>query len=805
MDPNSRGLLMLKAVRANKNEEYVGNSTMLLDTNINTNILESTSIYEIEFPLPDVVVPDVYVEENYKPNSADLIGEYVEILCEADNTIEEKNPSVKAQSNETEFKETNYSCADKQEEAEYLDYSSILDYHDVSHENDADRSSKYDEDPNYELESETSSTNDSSNDNEREAVINIVVENQQHMSDSSDSPEESVARDLSKCSRNKIKEQRMLGVEYRGYRRPKSKIVYNDAMRPARVQASTCISRYCAKSKLRHCSVFDNEQRKDLFDSFWQMNWEQKRLYTVGLVSKTSIGRSRLQADTSLTSHKNTIQYHLKSRDGKPVQVCRSMFLGTLGLKEKMVREWLNKNKEFGLRDSPYSIAQKRKLLDKSTDKFKNIEARKAHLNKFLDDFPKLESHYCRKDSSKLYFQTTHTCKRDLYRDYVCKCGDDDVMALSEKIFNSTLQSLNFSIFKPRKDQCDTCVEYQAGNLEEAVYQEHRKNVEYAREESSLDASKSNTKLLCMDVQAVKLCPMLETSAAYYKMKLQIHNFTIYDIITHESTNYVWDETEGQLVASIFTSIIITHLEKVILENGKLDIVIWSDGCGYQNRNAVLSNALSGLAVKHQITIVQKYLEKGHTQMQCDSTHSLIERKIKGKKVHIPSNFVSLVEEARTKPKKLDVVHLSHGFFLNYDSKNLRYNSIRPGKCFFLFILFLFKFLKKNYITGKFPHDPTVSNLKCLRYSLDGQIYFKLHFKDDFTLLPHRPRDVIFFVPEKLYVGRQPITEKKYKHLQELKVFLPYDTHSFYDALPYQVDKTKMDQTKLKPNAPKNK
>ena len=33
----------------------------------------------------------------------------------------------------------------------------------------------------------------------------------------------------------------------------------------------------------------------------------------------------------------------------------------------------------------------------------------------------------------------------------------------------------NFAIYKPRKDQCDTCTAYNAGNVDENEYQEHIK------------------------------------------------------------------------------------------------------------------------------------------------------------------------------------------------------------------------------------------------------------------------------------------------------------------------------------------
>lgn len=61
----------------------------------------------------------------------------------------------------------------------------------------------------------------------------------------------------------------------------------------------------------------------------------------------------------------------------------------------------------------------------------------------------------------------------------------------------------------------------------------------------------------------------------------------------------------------------------------------------------LLHTNLSNLAIKYQINMYQKYLERGHTQMECDSTHSLIEGKIKDRKINLPSEFVTLYKEGR--------------------------------------------------------------------------------------------------------------------------------------------------------------
>jgi len=58
-------------------------------------------------------------------------------------------------------------------------------------------------------------------------------------------------------------------------------------------------------------------------------------------------------------------------------------------------------------------------------------------------------------------------------------------------------------------------------------------------------------------------------------------------------------------------------------------VILYLDGCGYQKRNVTLANLLCDFAIENQITVEHKYLEKGNTQMECESVHSAIERRIK--------------------------------------------------------------------------------------------------------------------------------------------------------------------------------
>lgn len=125
-------------------------------------------------------------------------------------------------------------------------------------------------------------------------------------------------------------------------------------------------------------------------------------------------------------------------------------------------------------------------------------------------------------------------------------------------------------------------------------------------------------------MQVVKLCSSIQASALYYSMKLKVHNYTIYNFATGDCSNYWWRESEGDKEeASVFASILIKHFENKCVE--PLPIIIYSDGCGYQNRNSIMSNALLEFFKFKNIKIEQKFLIKGHTQMEFDGIHSLIE------------------------------------------------------------------------------------------------------------------------------------------------------------------------------------
>lgn len=140
---------------------------------------------------------------------------------------------------------------------------------------------------------------------------------------------------------NVNKRKRMEGVEYLG-------ISKTELYQKPRQLGEPCSSLFCVKSAVRKCSTFNESTRKEIFGLFWEMSWEQKRQYVAGLTSFCETKRK-----TSENSRRNQSISYFLSHNSKRLQVCREMFYSTLGVKEKMVRNWISSAGKHGSQCNP--------------------------------------------------------------------------------------------------------------------------------------------------------------------------------------------------------------------------------------------------------------------------------------------------------------------------------------------------------------------------------------------------------------------------------------------------------------------
>lgn len=92
-----------------------------------------------------------------------------------------------------------------------------------------------------------------------------------------------------------------------------------------------------------------------------------------------------------------------------------------------------------------------------------------------------------------------------------------------------------------------------------------------------------------------------------------------------------------------------------------------------------------------------------------------------------------------------------------------------------------------SIVPGRRPGDPNVTDIRALKYSPEGVIYYKTDFNDSYKLLSQRTKRIDFSSVKykRLYSERLKIKKSKYDHLQQLKPLLPRDGWDFYDNLPY--------------------
>lgn len=154
--------------------------------------------------------------------------------------------------------------------------------------------------------------------------------------------------------------------------------------------------------------------------------------------------------------------------------------------------------------------------------------------------------------------------------------------------------------------------------------------------------------------------------------------------------------------------------------------------------------------------------------MEVDSVHHTIEMKLKKREIHLPTDYINVCRDARIKiPYR--VKYFEFSCFNDYSPVKY-YTSIRPGSS---------------------KGDPTVTDIRCLKYKPDSFIQYKLMYDDEWKDLPHRYKKIGTFQVKRLYKDRIKIKNEKFDHLQQLKSVLPKHTWQYYDNVPHNITNSK--------------
>ncbi|KAE8752688.1 hypothetical protein FOCC_FOCC000428 [Frankliniella occidentalis] len=519
----------------------------------------------------------------------------------------------------------------------------------------------------------------------------------------------------------------------------------------------------CTEICRRKCQERISEaERQKLFKLYYGSQTKNSQWHILAKLAH-QVGVAQRKVKSTSPYRKFSYKYYLTGEDGRPIPVCQTMFLDTFDISSTVVHTALNKNSpdkrgRHGTRKRTSPIL---------------IQSVKDHIK----SFPVIESHYCREGSRRRYLQQNLSIAR-MHRLYVMLVGKGENTASVRQyrdIFNC---SFNLGFYKPKKDQCSLCFKWNSLSPEqrlenEKLMKEHdehqeaktlvraiRKEVkDYSRSEANSDG---RVKVICFDLQKVFFCPKSEVGEFFYKRKISAYNFTVFDCTKKSATCFVWDQTIGGRGAVEISSCVYEFIKREV-ENGVKEFIIFSDSCWSQNKNKILFTMYYTACQKFQIKIIHRYLQKGHTQMECDSVHARIEHKTRNVDIFTPMQWYGHIRAAKVKKPSYAVFEVQQQHLVSY--KVLAVDSFKWDKV-------------------------PVSKIHEIVFDCTekGKVYFKRKLSDPQTCFeilvkrPGHPYNWVTFKPPQAYAGPIPLKPQLVKDLEYFikHGLIPADSLAFY-------------------------
>jgi hypothetical protein len=529
-----------------------------------------------------------------------------------------------------------------------------------------------------------------------------------------------------------------------------------------------CMTSTC---KRKCASKIDANQQETINRVFWDMGRKDRRHDFISSNTSKQPVATRRKPNSGVRSKPKDSSYYffLPNSKKERVSVCKPFFLNTLDISAAMVRE-ANKCEVSGATSVSSVVTEKRGGHNKT--KADSLSYVRTHIL----SFPRVESHYCRATRKCEYLEGTLSIKA-MYRLYEQKCILENITAVKESLYRQIfVTEFNLRFHQPSKDSCDTCCKFDlrrksnGGVLlvdDEHEYALHIRRKEQARSSKIVDKESASNIKVCaaMDLEQVLTVPKLSVGSAYYLRKLNMYNLTFYNLGTKDGTCYMWTEAEAGRGANEVASALYHWLCDQDT-NGAQHTILYSDTCGGQNRNRIVSSMIMVFLSKsvNTLKVEQKYFESGHSQMECDAMHSSIEVKARKRDIHLPSQYEQIAREARPKfPYK--VVSMTRDSIYDWGAVNatMRSNAFAG-------------MITKHHLTYERTADREVS------VAFSDEIGSP---NDQLVVYKKRGRNIELtnFVVPLAYTAALGIDPKKKDDLLKLCEFLPTDCKNFYQSL----------------------
>lgn len=556
-----------------------------------------------------------------------------------------------------------------------------------------------------------------------------------------------------------------------------------------KIKRAKAVQPGCDDTCRKKCSTkLTGDQRQVIFNDFWAIGNRSRQWDYLSRIIQ--IQKKKTCRDPHLPSRRNNSLKFMFRVDSKIIVVCKKMFKATLDIGEAPINTVTLKMGK-GAKVSPDKRGSHR---NRST---KMLDATKSRVAEHINLFQRKEAHYVRKDSKREYLceeiKSVHAM-HSLYLEWIKNNYPSEKVVTERQyrdIFNS---NFNIGFFIPKKDQCDSCTSWSIASDNEkeclkASNELHVKNKIRSRELKDQDAAEAKVKdnrhivTACFDLQKVLNVPKIEASSAYYKRKLSMYNFTIYDIGRSDGFCYVWTEDIGNKGSNEIASYLLDFIE-TMAKKGATDFRFYSDNCAGQNKNRFVFSMFAYAAAKCNVQIVHRFLECGHTQNEGDAMHSLIERTSKNQTIFVPEQWLTIMRMARPK-NPYTVIEVNQDMIFN------------------------FKLLSEKMNTTINTSGNKVGWSKVREIRTTGANAGFLNYKisydgiEETINLNHRighPLNLLTYKPVKAYTNILGVPQATKKDLISFfdpkKPLIPLNHQQYYNSLPVKPEK--VDLTKMK-------
>lgn len=162
----------------------------------------------------------------------------------------------------------------------------------------------------------------------------------------------------------------------------------------------------CVTKCIYKCSTHISEdERQKIFEKYCELTAHEKRLFVLSTTKQLALERRRKEKTEENSRRKFTYNYYF-SLQSSEIQVCKLFYLGTLNISQTPIYTCHATKDKIVNVPNPSKQGKHTKHITPGED----VEIVRKHIK----SFPKVESHYCRAKTQRLYLESTLNIKKNV-------------------------------------------------------------------------------------------------------------------------------------------------------------------------------------------------------------------------------------------------------------------------------------------------------------------------------------------------------------------------------------------------------